>query len=163
MRFTLLFCDCFISIHIMSPYIAHNDMTALLSFIWFPDKPDLMSVGDILPLSLFLTIHPSTCGGGGILAYFVKLIKYRPLRFYRKLHLLFIPRMSKGKLPGAESHISLAGHLRSGRIVFQIAQKRGSMTGKLNADLMVASCLQIDFHESERALLSLQLLQNPIA
>ena len=92
-----------------------------------------------------------------------KLIKYRPLRLYRKLHLLFIPRMRKGKLPGAESHISLAGHLWSGRIVFQIAQKRGSMTGKLNTDLMVASCLQIDFHEAEGAILSLQLLQDPIA
>ena len=94
---------------------------------------------------------------------YFKFIKYRPLRLYRKLHLLFIPRMSKGKLPGAESYVSLAGHLRSGRIVFQIAQKRRSMSGKLNADLMVASCLQIDFHEAERALLSLQLLQDPIA
>ena len=94
---------------------------------------------------------------------YFKFIKYRPLRLYRKLHLLFIPRMSKGKLPGAESYVSLAGHLRSGRIVFQIAQKRSSMSGKLNADLMVTSCLQIDFHEAERALLSLQLLQDPIA
>ncbi|WP_281881305.1 hypothetical protein, partial [Hungatella hathewayi] len=66
-----------ISIYILNPYIIQND-SSFAAFYPVPDSLDFMSVGDIcppLPLSLFLAIQPSTCRGGGILAYFVEKIR----------------------------------------------------------------------------------------
>lgn len=68
------------------------------------------------------------------------------MRFRLKTHQFFGHGMEKFQAAGAEGQTR---YTKTGRVVFAVAEKRTACMGKLDADLMMASRVQMDFKKRE--------------